>query len=188
MGLVVAKSDDALIGYFAIHRLQNDNNAFSGAMLVIDKEGLPQEFRCTVPLNPSLSQRALYGVALERHAFNTLIGLPLTQALTARPVCYIVRSRDLLELRQLIETPVVHMEEASESFSIGDDSSSLARLTSASGAFQPLTLLGHDDHADDSEFARSAMQSEFDRIDLLEPFARIDAAMDALSKRDKRFK
>ena len=178
-----------LIAYFSILRIPN-SDGYVGGMLVLDQRGVPMEFRCTLPVRPTQAQKALYGNTLEPYVFNQLIGLPLTQALTNQPVCYIVKNTMLLELREYIDSPVVHIEQYGGSLSTSDSSTpdSHIQLRSDTAGLQPITARFMNGYESDYEMVRERLEETFKRIDLLEPFERITTAFSVLSERDDRFK
>ena len=179
--------NDTLIAYFSVHDT-SDGEGYIGAMIVIDEKGVPQEFRCTVPVRPTDPHKALYGSTLQPHIFNELIGSPLMAALSTRPKCYIVDDKMLLELREYTDTPVVHFEDYGESLSPDSESTNQHRLDSSIGGFQPITAITHRDYATDYEAVREQLEDLFNRIDLSEPFERIKTAIKVLSGRDERFR
>ena len=182
---MTTRRNDTLIAYFAVH---TNGEGYIGAMIVIDDKGVPQEFRCTLPVRPTNAQKALYGSTLQPHVFNELIGSPLAAALSTRPKCYIVANTMLLELREYTDTPVVHFEKYGESLSPDADADAQHRLDSSIGGFQPITVITHRDYATDYESVRHQLEDIFNRIDLSEPFERIKTAINVLVARDDRFK
>lgn len=183
----MSTQNDILIAYFSVHNT-NDDAGYIGGMLVIDDSGVPQEFRCTLPVRPTVPQRALYGNTLEPYVFNELIGLPLTQSLTSRPKCYVVDHNGLLNLRESVALPVIHLEKYGEGLSTDASSDDRHRLDSDLGGYQPITARMHPSHNDDYESVRGIFDHTSNRIDLLEPFERIATAIKVLSERDNRFK
>lgn len=175
------------IAYFAVHRTQ-DNQGYIGGMLVIDDRGVPQEFRCTVPIRPTNVQKALYGGTLEPYMFSELIGVPLVGALTTPPKCFLVERGMLLELREQIEMPVLYLEKYGEALSSDSGKTTQSGLVSRQGGFQSLTASSHPSYATDYESVREVLEHIFDQVDLLEPFDRISRSLKVLSERDTRFK
>ena len=183
----MSTQNDILIAYFSVHNT-NDAAGYIGGILVIDDSGVPQEFRCTIPVRPTVPQRALYGNTLEPYVFNELIGLPLTQSLTSRPKCYVVDDNGLLKLRESVALPVIHLEKYGEGLSTDASSDDRHRLDSDMGGYQPITARMHPSHNDDYESVRGIFDHTSNRIDLLEPFDRIATAIKVLSERDNRFR
>ena len=101
---------------------------------------------------------------------------------------YLVENRSLLELREHVDAPVIHLEHHGESFSVGPASNSPDRLDSAGGTWDPMAATTHHSYESDYESVRDILQQTFARIDLLEPFHRIATAISTLTERDERFK
>ena len=180
------QENNALIAYFAVHPTQ-DKKGFMGGILVINRQGVPQEFRCTLPLRPTVAQRALYGNILEPYMFNELIGTPLVKALTAPPNCCLVERGMMLGLRERMEVPVIHLEKYGESLSPDGGQAQHRRLDSSLGGFLLITAITHHDYDTDFESVQKLLEQIFNDVDLLEPFERIATSFKALSERDPRF-
>ncbi len=181
--------DSSFIAYFAVHRTE-DNEGYMGGMLVLDHRGVPQEFQCTLPIRPTASQKALYGNTLEPYLFSELIGAPLADSLSTGQDCYvvIVDTSMLLELREHVRLPVIHLEKHGDAFSADGDAAERRRLESTIPGYQSITARCHRDHEDDYELVRDKFEETFDRMNLLEPFERISIAFKVLMARDSRFR
>ena len=181
------QDNDAVIAYFSVHST-NDNKGYMGGMMVIDRRGVPQEFHCTLPTSPTGAQKALYGDTLKPYLFNELIGAPLVKALKTPPHLCLVESEMMLELRERIAVPVLHLEKYGEGLSPDGGPAIQNHLESGRGGFQPITATTHYSYETDYESVREALEQVFNQVDLLEPFQRIATAIKVLSERDSRFK
>jgi hypothetical protein len=94
------------IGFLAL-LTTNAKDGFIGALLVTDDHGIPQEFRCTHAVKPTLVQRSLYGDTLEPHIGVNLCGTPLLKALQRKPSLVLVRTEYMLEVRSTADCPTV---------------------------------------------------------------------------------
>lgn len=167
-------------------------DGYLGAILVTDLLGVPQEFRCTYPVKPSLIQRPLYGDTLEPHIGVKLCGIPLLKALQNAPSLVIVDDRRLLDIRVEGSCPVAYVRRAGEAIEVStpDDARAAANrevVSCASGRFQPIVIATHPDFPDDAATAREILESAFISLDPIEPFARISVSVELLGKQDKRF-
>ena len=142
------QENGATIAYFAVHRTQ-DNLGYIGGLLVINDRGVPQEFRCTAPIRPTNVQKALYGETLEPYMFSELIGPPLVKSLNAMPYCCVVETQKLLEMRERVDLPVIHLEKYGEALSADARSTEQNRLDSENHGFQPITATYHRNYKDD---------------------------------------
>ncbi len=65
-------------------------NVFIGGLMVVDKRGLPIEFRYTEPIQPTKIQQILYGAALNRYIKSEVILETLLKSLETKPNLIIV--------------------------------------------------------------------------------------------------
>ena len=94
----------------------------------------------------------------------------------------------MLELRERIAVPVLHLEKYGEGLSPDGGPAIQNHLESGRGGFQPITATTHYSYEADYESVREALEQVFNQVDLLEPFQRIATAIKVLSERDSRFK
>ncbi len=180
---------------FLAVRPTQDGEGYLGGLMVIDKTGVPQEFRCTHPIRPTEVQKAVYGGSLRPHIFNELIGLTLIRAMTTNPTFCCIEESILLETAQGTEIPVVHLQRLGETLSVEHhadekvkNSNGILRVDSHRSGFQPLSATFHRDFEDDLEKIKGDLELVFNQVDLLEPFERIATAIRVLSERDERFR
>ncbi len=179
------------IAFFTVEPTK-DNKGFLGAMLVTNDLGMPEEFRVTYPVKPTLLQRQLYGESLMVHIGVTLCGLPLQKALKTKPEIYIVSDKRYLPLANEIKELVAQIEKVGEAFAVGGSGSTSPlrrKIQSKSGRFQPLSVLipSTFDEARHQETLK-ILEKHFQSIDLVEPFERIRGALQALEAQDERFR
>ncbi len=179
-------SQDALIAYFAVRKTQ-DGSGFVGGVLVIDSKGLPQEFRNTSPLRPSVAQRALYGKSLEPFAFNELIGVRLIRSLKLKPEICFVESPDLFEIRESSQIPVIHLSRV-DNAPIGNGlMGDGIRVSNSRGRAKTLVANGHPSF-DDIRYVQNLIETISDSIDLLEPFDRVETALRSLTLSSENYR
>jgi hypothetical protein len=180
------------IGFYALLQSQ-DGKGYLGALLVTDDLGKPAEFRVTYPVKPTSLQRQLYGDSMVPHIGVELCGKPLYQALKNKPLLLLVSDIRFLQLSASVTSLVVQVEGMGETLKVAGSSDAIqqahAKLLSTSGRFQPLAVTCPKDYDDQRQAeALSQLNRFFAGIDLLEPFARIDAAAKALSAQDEKFR
>lgn len=181
------------------------HDGYMGAVLVTNEYGIPQEFRCTYPVRPTMVQKALYGSMLETYIGVQICGLPLLKSLKISPDLILVKQEFLLNLRKFLEYPTVCIYRAGEVIAINtpedknlsdsiysilqDKSQSLIkeRIESPSGRFQPIIMLSSPLFDGDSLKAREIIENASLYVDPLEPFERINKAIEIIAKQDKRF-
>lgn len=165
---------DLKIMFLAAHRFEN-GEAFRGAFLITDGDTTPLEFRCTSPIRPTTLQKTLYGGILERHISINLIGLPLIRSAKNKFDLVLVRDLLFLELRPLIDIPLLCIFKDIETDSGKEDNPLL--ITSESGKFEPVLIAVHKEYTDERESLRASLSDIFRRRSLLEPFDRIFTAL-----------
>ena len=107
------------IAYFGMRRTLDGEGHF-GATLVVDTNGIPLEFRCSVPVRPSPIQTALYGAQIIDHIAFNLCGQPLLESLRVKPAFCLVESESQFSLQEYVSIPVFYADRVAS----GSDSDS----------------------------------------------------------------
>lgn len=157
-----------------------------GAALVLNEFGIPQEFKCTNPIETTKVQKVVYGSALRPHVGITICGKPLIDSLTSTPALFIVKRRHLLDLRHLIDKPVFLLHSAGGLIEIKEKRSKgeTYKLKSKNTNFKPIHFAPHAHYAQDFEDHQETVQGFFDSFDLFEPFDRLSKAVELVSKQE----
>jgi hypothetical protein len=136
-----------------------------GGLLVSNHLGRPLEFQCTTPVRPNRTQEILYGPTLKAVVLSELIGKTLADRVQVKPDLIVVDQPELLDLRRLIEVPVLLLERREGE----DDSNGIC--------FPGWNGLVHADFAED--VARAAELTRFipDSADIHEPLERVAEAL-----------
>jgi hypothetical protein len=184
------KDTERYVGFYSLCETR-DNNGYLGALLITDQYGRPAEFRVTMPVKPSAFQRPLYGDALEPFIGVQLCGKQLLHKMDHTPELLVVSDPLLLDMREIAAYPVVHIQKTGDAFEIkiGEnvERGAKAKMSSASGRFQPVDVRTAAGHEDDLDRTRPLLEEAFKNMDLVEPFARIEKALELLAKEDQRF-
>jgi hypothetical protein len=180
------------VGFFKLIS-SSDQGTMIGALLVTDAMGMPEEFRVTHPVKPTLIQRQLYGDSLFRHVGVDLCGKPLSDVLENHPALIVVSHRQLLALAEQISTPVVFLELVENALRIKASDSGqknqIEKIQSKSESFEPVFATYPASYSLDRQVETATLTKKlFNRLDLLEPFNRIDVSVRVLQGRDKRFR
>ncbi len=184
--------NNKVIGFLSLYETIS-KDGYLGAILITDMYGIPQEFRCTHPVKPTMIQKPLYGDKLEPYIGISLCGVPLIQSLQNKPAVMIVQKEYLLEVRKDIDIPVIFIRKAGEAIDIKYnetiDNSSVRRerMDSPTGSFQPLIISTFYGFQDDVTEIRAVIEEAFKNFDLIEPFERIEKSIEVLSKQHNRF-
>ena len=171
-----------LVAYLAVRNASEGENfdGYAGGVLVIDDTGIPREFRTTSPLRPTRIQTALYGESLEQYVLIELIGVPLLHSLSSYPQWCVVDDVGLLDLREQVDFPVLHMQQYGETQHRQPEAANLHRLESDIEGVKPIAVRTHRDFASDYDTVRADVHRLFSRIDPVEPFTRIATAVETL--------
>lgn len=189
------ESTQLKVAYFAMRKTL-DNDGHIGAALVIDDRGVPQEFRCTHPVRPSTTQKALYGASIQSYVTFELCGQPLIEALTTKPFVCLVETEDELVLQEYVSMPVVYAQrlgDLHEAFESNDDEIATdpvlkrRRRLDRLGGFDPISVQCHSGNESRIDNLLPHLQEVLRLSDVLEPFERISVAVKTLGQRDKRF-
>ena len=71
--------ENELLGFIIL--VENEaKDGYLGAILIIDQSGVPQGFRVTFPVKPTLVQKTIYGDSLESYIGVEMCGIPLRKS------------------------------------------------------------------------------------------------------------
>ncbi len=87
--------DNELLGYITTRVFEGP--AYLGGILIVDKKGIPVEFKYVEPIRPSKLQTLLYGNTIDRYIRVESVGIPLVDAVERKPVILFIREEPFLE-------------------------------------------------------------------------------------------
>jgi len=150
-----------------------DDEAIRGGMLVTDLDTIPYEFMVTEEIVPNKLQKLLYGKALLPYSFTHLISLPMLKETKEKISAVLVKKDPLLALRNYINIPVIALS--------GEDNP--IQLPGGE-KLQPETIrpisFSHDrKFPADDKFIKAVLTPLIRKIDLYEPFDRLNTAVRA---------
>jgi hypothetical protein len=173
-----------VLAFIALTEL--DKDVFRGGVLVTDAQGKPLEFRCTSAIQPTAVQKTLYGGTLRAHMCVELTARPLLDALKEKYDVVLVTQDEFIELRILIDKPLLIVSKQGSTVATQQQSDNPAKselLSSPSGKFEPVTVTCHWQYADDTVAILPDLGSLFSRFNLIEPFTRIANALKLLHEK-----
>ncbi len=180
----MSQQNKVKLGFLAFKELER---GYRGGLLITDNRGKPLEFRCTSPIRPNQVQRILYGRNLIPYLAVNLIGIPLTNSVTEKPTLIVVNHDVFLDLRELIEKPVLFIRRQGESFGTDVDTQNRPNhdpvLLECEGArFDPIVVESHWRYREETQQLRQHLREIFDYVDLLEPFERVAHALEEVER------
>jgi hypothetical protein len=176
-----------LIGFYTLENTK-DGKGYIGAILITDKIGIPQEFRVTHPIKPTILQRQLYGNSLIEYIGVTLCGVPLFNSLRSKPEIIIVSQKPFLQLGIEVNCFVGYLQIISETFVLGGFAEASTKITPENENYKPLIVSFPKEYDDSKKQEGIEHIKQFSNsIELLEPFKRIGTALLALADQDKNF-
>ena len=181
--------DDSKFGFLSYKKMEDNEDVYQGAILVTDGTCKPLEFRCTSPIRPNAVQKTLYGRTLIPHIAADLMALPLLKAVQEKLDIVLINDTVFLEIRVKADIPTLHLRRQGEAIQFEDskekkDARESIIVESASDRFQPLVITPHWNYSDDLNEYRTTIRDAFAYADLLEPFNRINVALDEVYKQD----
>jgi hypothetical protein len=160
-----ASDTEPQFGFFSVVALAG--GTLVGGYLVLNALGRPVEFHCTEAVKPTRAQEILYGPTLSPFLYAEQLGRSLIVAAKSKTDVVFTDSKHALDLRRLIDVPVVmvrHADDSTESeptaFQIGTN-----QLCTSSHAPEDQRVLTED------------WEQQFVDWDLSEPFTRIQDAI-----------
>ena len=181
--------DKDLIAFMDL--FSTSGEGYLGAVFITDRLGVPQEFRCTHSVKPNKVQKMLYGDTLQPHVGVNLCGIPLIKQITNKPSLIIIRKDFFLGMRPEIEFPVVLVRRAGETIEVSDSGNEKGkrdRIECPSGKFQSIIIESHTEFNDDSRIGKEFLEKLFSSFDPIEPFERMEKAVEVLGNQKEEFR
>lgn len=152
------------------------------ALLVTDIKTKPIEFRITSKINLDQLQKIIYGETLKNALLVEKIGKELLETSQSSFDTVIVREKEMLSLREFSKKPVILVDKFDEFRGIDRYS---VKLQSQNPKFSPVLVKFSPQDEDLAKKVLKSLQETFKHHNILEPFERIDRAMDFLNQREE---
>lgn len=174
-----------LLGYLTVDAREN---FFRGAALVTDTRGIPTDFRYTEPVRPTRLERILYGGALDIYLREEVILENLIKAIETKPALWVVDHEILISpVQKLSKLPALAMESTQRS---PLDHAGQVEPTVEQGVFSfqadgisaPMRITVSPECASKISQLTALLASAAEEMELLEPFARIARALEAIAE------
>lgn len=179
------------LGFLTV--LDHPQHGLFGGYLILNAAGRPLEFHCTAPIKPNRAQEILYGPTLQAFLYGEQIGRTLVQKAKIGPFFVCTDRRPVLAVRDHVALPVALI--LSEELPPAEPDGVFRRIDTAhsggldrSGHRLITFELGRNRLAvperceDDRRLITERFAELADSFDLVEPFARIRAAIEEAQK------
>ncbi|MFN3692348.1 MAG: hypothetical protein ACK4R7_05610 [Fervidobacterium sp.] len=154
-----------MIGYLSVHTFDNKH---IGGILIVNEYGIPVEFRYSEPISPTKLQQIIYGNSLEYYLHVEIIAKGLVQKLENKPEVILVQDPALLFDKNIILLNILPQsvsEKREDNEAIINVNNVSLRITFMEGTKIEESLL-------------KIITEYASKIDILEPFERIEKALE----------
>ena len=153
--------------------VMQEQGGFVGGYLVTNLWGRPLEFRLSTAVQPNRVQQILYGPTLSTYVAAELIGKTLIEKTNAKAQLILTDNRTVLELRRIIDVPVVWIAQTG-------DALVQSLIDSGLSVTDGGPIVVHPNHLDDVGTVKAIWSRLGAGLDAAEPFIRIrDAVIEA---------
>lgn len=175
------KMEKIRLGYLASLKI---GEKYIGGVMITDEGTVPLEFKYTEPLQPTRLQRILFGKTMDLYLSEEVIRRNLLKEVNYPPLVYFVADIALLAdaapgkvpLAALQQTTLPALARPGEAQRVKEKEILIQSGTSSS----PCRVTFFTPETDVQERILNSLASIIGRIDLLEPFQRMEAALAAL--------
>ena len=169
------------IGYFSS---QKHEEQYIGGVMITDQMAIPVEFKYTEPIKPTRIHKIIFGKVMEKYIGEEVIKKNLLKEIKNTPSILFVTDLDLLGEDTVNKVPMVALQPTSlpglsaagEFQRVKEKEVIIQPLTSKN----PLKLTFFTPEPDVQEQVLNIMRSFIDKIDIFEPFSRVDTALRVL--------
>lgn len=172
------------LGYFESKKIEDQ---FIGGIMVTDHQSIPVEFKYTEPVHPTRIHKIIFGKVLEKYITEDVIKKNLLKDLKQVPSVLFVTELELLGEDPVHRVPMVALqtttlpalESAGEFQRVKEKEFIIQPMTST----HPLKLTFYSPEPDVQERVMNILRSFIDKIDVHEPFSRVESALRALCQK-----
>ncbi len=162
------------LGFLTV--VEHESLGLIGGLLVLNANARPLEFHCTAPLKANRAQQILYGATLEPYLYGEQIGQTLVGKVAAPLAALFCDKRASLATRDFCQAPTAWVVPPSEQ-SRQQSSNELHTFSIA----EELLALAHE-RSSDADAIQGILADLPRKLDLREPFGRIQCALDEAQK------
>ena len=149
---------------------------FCGGLLLLNERGRPLEFHCNSPIQPSRTQRVLYGSTLRSFLLLDAIALSLVEKCSKPPAAILTNLQELWELSRHIEIPIGLIPDVQSSVEMALPSDQRELWSHFEIAGQAIAISSNERNRRTE--LEALLLGFAQRLPLAEPFQRIQNAID----------
>jgi hypothetical protein len=172
------------IGYFSSLKTEEQ---YIGGVMVTDSMAIPIEFKYTEPIRPTGIHKIIFGKVLEKYITEEVVKKSLLKEVKNIPAILFVSQLEFLGEDTVNRVPMVALQTttlpalntAGEFQRVKDKEIILQPMTSKN----PLKLTFYSPEPDVQEKVMNLLRSFIDKIDIYEPFTRVETALKALCQK-----
>jgi len=169
------------IGYFSSQKTEEQ---YIGGIMITDHLSIPVEFKYTEPIRPTRIHKIIFGPVLEKYIGEEVIKKNLLKEIKNVPAIYFVTHLDLLGEDPVNHVPMVALQKttlpglsaAGEFQRVKEKEIIIQPMTSKN----PLKLTFFTAEPDLQDRVMNLLRVFIDKIDIYEPFVRVETALKAL--------
>ena len=154
-----------MIGYLSVKKIDGKH---IGGILVVDKRGIPVEFKYTDPVVPTELQKILYGSSLETYLHADIIATSLLGKLENNPIVILTDHPDLVEVDKRVLLVSESTERVENTKEIGEGEYLIP--------FQGRAIRIVSKEKPSQEVLEKIKEIS-EELDIMEPFERLDRAL-----------
>jgi hypothetical protein len=171
---ILNKATMLSLGFLTV--VEHETWGLIGGLLVLNANARPLEFHCTAPLKPNRAQQILYGATLEPYLYGEQIGQTLVGKVAAPLTALFCEKRASLATRDFCDVPTAWVVPSSD----------VPRLRASNelhllNVAEELLTLSFE-RANDAAAIEATLTDLPRKLDLREPFGRIQSALDEAQK------
>lgn len=169
------------IGYFSSLKVDEQ---YIGGIMITDHQSIPIEFKYTEPIHPTKIHKIIFGKVLEKYIAEDVIKKNLLKDVKQVPSILFVTELELLGEDPVNRVPMVALQttnlpglSAAGEFQRVKEKEIIIQPTTSTN---PLKLTFFSPEPDVQERVMNVLRSIVDRIDIYEPFQRVETALKSL--------
>lgn len=151
------------------------------ALLITDEKTKPLEFRITSKILIDKIQKILYGESLKDALFIDKIGKELIDSVQTNYNVLLIKEKDLFNIRDYVKKPTLLIQKYDEFRGVDRFS---FKLQSQNPKFSPILIKYFPKDEEEVKIFFKHLQESFKHYNIMEPFERIEKAIDFLNERD----